>query len=128
MKNCDPFVFGPALAIDSMPGVIVLQLRMELILEAVPWSAGAGSGRIAALGHEVLDHTVKDGSVVEALAGEEDKVVDGSGCPVRKQLKHDCAQCPSRCERGTSRLGSMFISGAVFHCLDIELASGLASG
>ena len=75
MKNCDPLVFGPALAIASAPAHDLVVV--ELVLEGVPRAAGAGALRAAALDHEVLDHAVEDEPVVEALAGELAEVLDG---------------------------------------------------
>src|SRR5687767_3994900 len=51
-------------------------LWMKLILDFVAWPAGAGAGRIAALHHKILDHTMKCRAVVEALACQEDEIVD----------------------------------------------------
>ena len=42
MKNCEPLVFGPELAIDSTPGPVVLQVLVELVVERVARAAGAG--------------------------------------------------------------------------------------
>ena len=76
MKNWQPLVFGPALAIESTPGLSWRKLRVEFILELVAGAAGAGAGGVAALDHEVVDHAVEDGAIVKALAGQEDEVVD----------------------------------------------------
>jgi len=35
---------------------------------------------IAALDHKALDHSVKDGFVVEVFAGEGNKIIDSDGC------------------------------------------------
>ena len=64
-------------------GLVVFQGRIELILELVPGTAHAGAGRVAALHHEIVDHPVEDGVVVESFACQEDQVVDrlrGLGC------------------------------------------------
>lgn len=85
MKNCEPFVLGPALAIDRMPGPVCLSLKFygrsacqtrprrqqrhtHLILEAVAvdgLAAGAvARGKVAALNHELLDDAVELGALV----------------------------------------------------------------
>ncbi len=53
---------------------------IKFIIELVAGSAHAGSGRVAALHHEITDHTVEDGVVVKSLASQENQVIDGSRC------------------------------------------------
>jgi hypothetical protein len=52
---------------------------VELVLERVAGTTGAGTGRISALNHEIGDHSVEDDAVVEALAGELLEVLDRLG-------------------------------------------------
>src|SRR5581483_11142256 len=48
----------------------------QLILEPVARPAGASTGWVAALDHEIADHAVKLDAVIEALPRQEDKVID----------------------------------------------------
>ena len=41
---------------------------------------------VAALHHEIVDHAVEDGVIVESLPGKEDQVVDRVGDLVGKEL------------------------------------------
>ena len=52
---------------------------MEFALEAVAGAAGAGAGGVSSLGHEAFENAMEGDAVVEALAGEEDEVVDDPG-------------------------------------------------
>ena len=54
-------------------------------------AAGAGAGRIAALGHEAFDHPVEDEAVVEALAGQGPDPLDMAGRGVGAKLDRDPA-------------------------------------
>ena len=89
MKNCEPFVFGPAFAIASvaLDDLVVV----ELVLELVAGAAGAVPARAAALDHEVGDHAVEDEPVVEAVAGELREVRDGLRRVVGEELDLDRA-------------------------------------
>src|SRR5690349_23248850 len=53
------------------PYTTLFRSRVELIGELVPGSAAAGAGRVAALNHESLDHTMKHRAVVERSRSEE---------------------------------------------------------
>ena len=68
MKNCEPFVFGPAFAIASAPRTILWVLNSSS--KVYPGTARARALRAAALDHEVLDDPVERQPVVEAVAGE----------------------------------------------------------
>ena len=77
MKNWLPLVFGPALAIERMPALVVAQRRMELVAELVAGPAGALAEAVAALNHEAVDDAVEDDAVVVRvlllLAGRRDR-------------------------------------------------------
>jgi hypothetical protein len=66
-----------------MSARVVLQFVFELVARA----AAPGTGRVAALDHEVLDDAVELGPVVEAFAREETKLltVFGASCGNRSQ-------------------------------------------
>src|SRR5204863_1210160 len=67
-------------------GVVV-----ELVLEGIAGAARAGTGRVAALDHEVGDHAVERHAVVEPLAGELAEVLDGLRRVAVEQLDLDGA-------------------------------------
>jgi hypothetical protein len=54
-------------------------IAFEFIFKFVARSARTGSGRVAALNHKIADYPVESNPIVEALVGEEDKVVDRFG-------------------------------------------------
>ena len=56
-------------------GAVELQAGNNLILELVAGPAGAASGWIARLGHEILQHAMKVRVVVEAIAGQKDEII-----------------------------------------------------
>src|SRR5579859_5120506 len=74
MKNWLPLVFGPALAMASVPHVFP---GHWLVVEAIAGAAGAGAGWIACLRHEVGNNAMERHPIVETLARQEDEVVDG---------------------------------------------------
>ena len=79
----------------QLAGLVELVRRaLGLVLEAVAGAAHAGAGGVAALDHEVGNHAMEDGSVVELVGGfgvgagvrplllafgEVDEVLDGDG-------------------------------------------------
>ena len=69
MKNCDPLVPGPVLAIASRYGRSKAQLGVDLVLELVARAARALAERVAALDHELGDDPVEHRAVVELLLG-----------------------------------------------------------
>lgn len=108
MKNCDPFEFGPALAMLTEYGLrktkamfqrsgspqpafyipIVLQIVRKLVLKiAVPDArpAGAVSERVACLDHELGDDTVEDDAVVVRAPRVADEVFHCLGSLLREQ-------------------------------------------
>ena len=89
MKNCEPFVFGPAFAIASAPLTTLWSLNSSS--NCVAGAAGAGALRAAALDHEVRDHAVEDEPVVEPLARELREVRDGLRGVVGEELDLDRA-------------------------------------
>jgi hypothetical protein len=62
---------------------------VKLIPDAIAGSTRTGTGGVAALGHEVLDHPVKGRAIVKALARQKDEIVDGNGRLVGKKLDLD---------------------------------------
>ena len=110
MKNCEPFVFGPELAIANAPSVY--SPFTVFVAELVAGAAGAGALRAAALDHEVGDDAVERQAVVEALAGEADEVVHR----VRREL---------RVEVGDDRAAVGVDRGAV-DLAAVDLVLGLA--
>ena len=68
MKNCEPFVFGPALAMASLPG---LSKRCDEFLVSssnlYPGPPNASPLRVAPLNHEIGNHAMEDSSVVERI-------------------------------------------------------------
>jgi hypothetical protein len=62
---------------------------VELVLERVSRSAGAGALGAAALDHEVLDDPVEGEAVVEAFARELAEVLDGLGRILVEELDVD---------------------------------------
>ena len=67
MKNCEPFVFGPAFAIASAPRTILCSLNSSSNGDR---PAGSGALWAAALDHEVGDHPVEGQPVVENLLAQ----------------------------------------------------------
>ncbi len=115
MKNCEPFVFGPALAMASAPRTTLWWLISSS--NCVAGAAGAGALRAAALDHEVGDHAVEDDPVVEAVGGQLAEVRDRLRRVVVEQLERDravggvhvgCAHAcePTRSGRERLRLAS----------------------
>ncbi|TGO32625.1 hypothetical protein BHYA_0301g00090 [Botrytis hyacinthi] len=74
IKNCDPFVFGPELAIERIPAPLVFEF-----LPVDRGSAAAGARGIARLQHEVWDYPVEDDAVVVAAPDQSLKVGAGFG-------------------------------------------------
>ena len=56
---------------------IVAEGGAELVGESVARAAPASAGRVSALRHESRDDTMERHAVIEAVAGEEDEVVNG---------------------------------------------------
>jgi hypothetical protein len=89
---------------------------VNLVTELVAGTAGAVSERVTALDHEIGDHPVEDGAVVERAAGllpsgrirplprslcEIHEITDRLGCLIRKKPDDDAAsgglQCSGEC-------------------------------
>ena len=65
---------------------------LELSFDAVAGAAAAGSFRITALNHEVLDNAVENNAVIEMFLDQADEVVDGFGSNIGIKLRfHDAA-------------------------------------
>jgi len=56
---------------------IMFEVGVKFVAEAIARAATTGTGRIAALDHEVLDDAVEGNAVVKTFTGEKDKIVDG---------------------------------------------------
>lgn len=54
---------------------IMAQAAVKLVFELVTGSTHASSGRIATLGHEVIDDTVEDGVIIKAFVSQEYEIV-----------------------------------------------------
>ncbi len=91
MKNCEPFEFGPELAIERTPGPLCLRSLWNSSSNDVAGAAGAGAFRAARLDHEVGDDAVECEAVVEAVFGELLEVGDRFGRFVVMQFEADIA-------------------------------------
>ena len=106
MKNCEPLVLGPEFAMASLPGLSNCGVSLGFVFELVAGAAEAGAGGISALDHEVGNHAMEDGAVVEAVFallaadgmgplafafGEFDEVGDGFGGFFLEQAADDGA-------------------------------------
>ena len=65
IKNCEPLVSGPAVGHRQTSGLIESEVGTEFVFEAVSRIARSGAHGIAALDHEVGDHAMEDGAVIE---------------------------------------------------------------
>ncbi len=72
-------------------GTVMAQRGMKFVAELVARSAGAGAGRVAALGHEAGDDAVEGRAVVKAGPRQVDEVLDGERHPISVQLNRDVA-------------------------------------
>ncbi len=73
MKNWLPFVFGPELAMDSIPGLLCFN-GIKFVLEVVTWPTGSSAAGTTSLNHELLDYPMKFETIVKALIGKVDKI------------------------------------------------------
>ena len=69
--------------------IVLEAVEEELTLDAVAGAAHAGALGAAALDHEAGDDTVEDQTVVVALVGQGDEVIDTLGCLLGIQLAGD---------------------------------------
>ena len=51
------------------------RIAFNFVFEPIARSAATGTGRIAALDHEIGNYAMKHGAVIKSLAGEKDEVV-----------------------------------------------------
>lgn len=65
---------------------VILMLGRQLILELVAGPTTTGTGRIAALNHQILDYPVKNNTIKKALLRQKDEAVHCLGRFLRKQL------------------------------------------
>ena len=85
MKNCEPLVSGPSLAIERTPGALVAEAAHEFVRERVAGAALAGAEGVAALYHEARHDAVEGEAVEERLSrvrpegplGQADEIRDG---------------------------------------------------
>ena len=90
---------------------------MELICEAIARTAATGAGGVAALDHEIGDHAVEDGAIVETLARQEDEIVDRLGRFIGEKSDGDVAFIGVE-DGGVALLGvEVPFRGCFDHCL-----------
>ena len=71
----------------------MLQIDVELIVERTQRrAAGAGSGRVTTLDDEVIDHAMKNDTVVKATLGQPDDPARHPGRPILEKLENDVAE------------------------------------
>src|SRR5215213_8040293 len=85
MKNCDPPVFGPALAMERMPGLSWRSWGWNSSGIEYPGASHPRARRVAALDHEVRDHTMKSRPVEVPVARQKHEVVDRLGRVLREE-------------------------------------------
>mmetsp|Transcript_11858 Transcript_11858/g.37837 ORF Transcript_11858/g.37837 Transcript_11858/m.37837 type:complete len:617 (+) Transcript_11858:92-1942(+) len=91
MKNWEPFVFGPAFAIETVKGRSCRSeaAAVELVLELVPPDGGASrpvAERVPGLAHEAFDDSVEEDAVVVPLPRVRREVLDRLRALVREEL------------------------------------------
>ena len=89
MKNCEPLVPGPAFAMESVPGLVMLQAGVEFVCETIARTATTGTCGIAALNHKIGDHPVEKSAIKESLPGKEHKIVHRLGGFIGEELQLD---------------------------------------
>lgn len=65
---------GPGVSHRNRPGAVLV--ARYLVVELVSGAAGAFPGRVAALRHKAGDYAVKRYTVIIAVAGEENEIID----------------------------------------------------
>ena len=103
MKNCEPLVSGPALAIATDAGGVAVV--GQLVGERVAGAAAARALGVAALDDEAGHDAVEGQPVVEALAGEEDEVVDRRRAPRPRRARSRSCRTTWRASPGSLRRG-----------------------
>src|SRR5690606_7818649 len=83
---------------------LVLTGLGQLVVELVARPAAAVAGRVATLGHEVLDDAVEGQPVVEVVARQDDEVVDRPRRLVLEQVDLDVADVRGEGRRVVRRL------------------------
>src|SRR5208282_774788 len=92
---------GSGVGVGETPGAIELDRWRSLILEFVAGIAGASANRVATLNHELRNHAMEDGAVIErntgllgasdgagpvfGAAGKADEILDSNRGYLRKQ-------------------------------------------
>lgn len=56
--------------------LVVPQLGMKFICEAIPWATAPGSCWIPTLGHKICNYPVKDGVVIEVITCQKYEIID----------------------------------------------------
>ena len=75
------------------PGSVVLQIDVELIVERTQRrAAGTDSGGVTALDDEVIDHTMKNKTIVEAALGQPGDLASRPRRPLLKKLENHIAE------------------------------------
>src|SRR6185312_8710034 len=62
---------------EDARALVLARQRARLIGELISGAASASAGGVAALRHEGPDDAVKRSAIIEAIAGQRDKIVDG---------------------------------------------------
>ena len=79
MKNCEPPVFGPALAIETVPGALCCKVATNSSLMAYPGSPVPSPAGAASLNHETVNHSVESQAIIETALAEFHKVLNCNG-------------------------------------------------
>ena len=87
-------------------GAADVRLAAELGLEVgLVRAARAGAGRVAALGHEAVDHAVEDDAVVKAFLGQLADARDMAGREIGAQPDDDVAAAVEVEDQGVQFVG-----------------------
>src|SRR6266404_2251388 len=81
----------PGVGHGKRSGLMLVWIALAFVFEAIARAAAAGSGGVAALNHEIRNHTVKGSPVVKFVARQEHEIVDCLGCVLREELANDFA-------------------------------------
>src|ERR1700676_2782845 len=73
------------------PWSMLVRIPFGLVLELVARPTAARAGRIAALHHEIRDHSMENRTVVALLLSQEYEIVNGLGRVFGKQLANNLA-------------------------------------
>ena len=76
---------------SELVGLVEDELGVNLVVEGVAGAAHTGAVGVAALNHEVLDDAVKDHTIIEALLGQVDEVLDRLRRLIAEKVDDDIA-------------------------------------